>query len=157
MRRSLILFLLLSLLPTQVLAEAKARNCFTKAEQTAEQIVREGLRLREGATGCDGPPWKMHTLSLWMSVDQRLGSRFAAQTRIRKKAFQREFSDDADNRLEMWNGRIVLHYRNYPLSDVYCAGVKDMLDNALKKGWGAVTRSAARGADEVKMDYRYCE
>jgi hypothetical protein len=115
------------------------------------------LRLREGARGCAGPPWGLNTQSLWTSIDQRFGPQFAAQTRIRRGAFQREFSDDADNRLDMWNGRIVLHFRHYPLSEVYCAGVKDMLDNTLKKGWGVVARSAAKGVDEVKMDYRLCE
>ncbi|HXP97276.1 MAG TPA: hypothetical protein VN809_11225 [Telmatospirillum sp.] len=157
MRRLFSLFLIASLIPAPALAQTQERGCFTKAEQKAEQIVREGLRLREGAKGCDGPPWGLHTLSLWTSVDQRFGPQFAAQTRVRKSAFQREFSDDADNRLDMWNGRIVLHFRHYPLSEVYCAGIKDMLDNTLKKGWGVVARSAAKGVDEVKMDYRLCE
>jgi hypothetical protein len=56
----------------------------------------------------------------------------------------------------MWNGRIVFHFRHYPLSGVYCAGIKEMLDNVMKKGWGVVVRSAKKGVDEVKMDYRPC-
>ncbi len=157
MRRLLILLLLVSLMPVPAQAQAAGRGCFTKAEEAAEQIVREGLRLREGARGCEGPPWNMQTLALWEEVDQRFGPRFAAQTRIRRNAFQREFSDDADNRLEMWNGRIVFHFRHYPLSEVYCAGIKDMLDQTRKKGWGVLQRSAFKGAGEVKMDYRLCD
>jgi hypothetical protein len=157
MRWFFIFFLIISLLPVPVLAQAAPRGCFTKAEETAEQIVREGLRLREGAKGCAEAPWRQQTLSLWNSLDQRLGPQFAAQTLIRQKAFQREFSDDADNRLQMWNGRIVFYFRNYPLSEVYCAGIKDMLEQMLKKGWGALKSKAGKGADEVKMDYRPCE
>jgi hypothetical protein len=157
MRWLLSLFVIVSLMPAVAQAQANGSGCFRKAEQTAEQIVREGLRLREGARGCDGPPWNMRTLALWEEVDKRFGARFAAQTQIRQKAFQREFSDDADNRVDMWNGRIVLHFRHYPLSEVYCAGIKDMLEQTLKKGWGVLQRSAAKGAGEVEMDYRPCE
>lgn len=156
MRWPVILLLFVSLMPVPASAQAAQRGCFTKAEESAEQIVREGLRLREGARGCDAPPWSMHTQALWDDVDQRFGPRFAAQTRVRRNAFQREFSDDADNRLEMWNARIVYHFRNYPLSEVYCAGITDMLQQVQKKGWGALLRNASKGADEVKMDYRLC-
>jgi hypothetical protein len=157
MRWPIALLLLVSIMPTSALAQAQGRGCFTKAEEAAEQIVREGLRLREGARACDGAPWHMHTLPLWDDVDQRFGPRFAAQTRLRRIAFQREFTGDADNRLEAWNGRIVFHFRHYPLSGVYCAGIKDMLEQTQKKGWGVLQRRALKAADEVKMDYRICQ
>lgn len=155
MRRLLSLVLAVSVIPSFALAQAAPKGCFTPAEEKAEQIVRLGVRLREAARGCDGEPWNMHTQSLWDDIDRRFGSLFANQTRIRQGAFQREFSDDADNRLESWNGRIVFHYRNYPLSDVYCSNIKDMLGQMQKKGWGYLQRNAVKG-DEVKMDYRPC-
>ncbi|PKU22882.1 hypothetical protein [Telmatospirillum siberiense] len=156
MLRILSLVLLISFLPGFAQAQRAPRGCFSAAEEKAEQIVRLGLRLREGARGCDGQPWNMHTQSLWDDIDQRFGARFAAQTNARKTAFQREFSDDADNRLEAWNGRIVFYFRNYPLSEVYCSGIKDMLEQVQKKGWAIVMRNATKGADEVRMDYRLC-
>lgn len=142
--------------PAMAQAAGQERGCFTKAEETAEQIVRLGLRMREGAKACDGPPWNARTQSTWEQLDQRFGSQFAAQTAVRRKAFQREFADDADNRLEMWNGRIVMHFRHYPLSDVYCTSIKDMMQQTLTKGFGSLKKNAAKGADEVKMDYRLC-
>ena len=94
---------------------------------------------------------------MWTDVDARLGARFAAQTNIRRQAFLREFSDDADNRMDMWNGRIVMHFRHYPLSAVYCAEIKDMLVQTQKRGWRVIQTEAAKGRDEVKMDYRPCD
>ncbi|MDR3435401.1 hypothetical protein [Telmatospirillum sp.] len=152
----MLLLLTLYLIPEPVLAQAAPRGCFSKAEENAEQIVRLGLRLREGATGCDGQPWNMHTQDLWDQVDQKLGARFAAQTQIRRGAFVREFSDDADNRLEMWNGRIVMYFRHHPLSEVYCSEVKTQLEQTLKSGWGVIARVAKTSVDEVRMDYRAC-
>jgi hypothetical protein len=61
-------------------ALAKPRGCFTKSEQTAEEIVRYGLRLREGAMGCDGAPWEAHTQPLWEAVDKQFGPQFKQQT-----------------------------------------------------------------------------
>ncbi len=155
--RPLALALLLSLSPPFTLALGKPRGCFTRAEQGAEEMVREGLRLREGAIGCDGPPWYAGTKPLWEEIDQRFGQRFAAQTGIRRRAFQREFAKDAENRLQMWNGRIVMHFRNYPLSETYCAGIKDVLQKMRRGGWGVFSRLAGMAKDEVKMDYRPCD
>jgi hypothetical protein len=138
-------------------AQAAQKECFTKAEEKAEQIVRDGVRLREGAMACDGRPYYKGTLPLWQQVDQRFGAQFAQQTKIRENAFKREFADDAENTLGMWNGRIVLHYRNYPYSDTYCDSIKIMLDNMTKKGWSVLAKQAGAGKDEVAMDYRLCK
>jgi hypothetical protein len=135
---------------------AQATGCFTRSEQGAERIVRQGLRLREGARGCEGSPWNMGTQALWDSVEGQFGSRFAAQTRIRERAFQREFADDADNRLQVWNARIVFHYRYYPLSETYCASIKKTLEDMQKGGWSVLTRQAGKATDEVRMDYKPC-
>jgi hypothetical protein len=147
----------LCLLPHHAFAQAQSKGCFSKAEEAAERLVRQGLRLREGARGCDGSPWNMQTQSMWVDIDRRFGPRFADQTRIRQAAFQREFADDADNRLAVWNGRIVFHFRYYPLSETYCAGIKDLMSQMQKRGWSALTAQANKATVEVKMDYRLCE
>lgn len=158
MRRALVAALVaVVLFPHWAFAQGKTRGCFSKAEEAAEQIVREGLRLREGARGCDGSPWNKGTLALWDDVDRLFGPRFAAQTAIRRKAFEREFKDDADNRLERWNGRIVMHFRHYPLSDIYCGSIKTMLEQIRKRGWGVLQKQATKAQDEVTMDYRPCQ
>jgi len=135
---------------------ANALGCFTKAEQAAEQIVREGLRLREAAQGCDRLPWRKDTKRLWDDINQRFGQRLAAQTQTRQKAFQREFGDDAENRLAMWDGRIVTTFRHYPLSDDYCDAMKETLESVQKKGWSVIDVLARKGRVEVEMDYRPC-
>ena len=137
-------------------AGPKSKICFTGAEQNAEQLVREGLRLREGAAGCDGPPWEFHTGPLWDRIDQQFGARFKAQTDIRRRAFEREFSKDAENNERMWDGRTVLYFRNYPLSAPYCAEIRNTLQSILKSGWGAVVKHAQRSRDEVEADYKPC-
>jgi hypothetical protein len=156
MYRAVTILLLLALLPAVCFAQAAPKGCFSKAEETAEQIVRFGLRLREGARACEGKPWDAHTGALWDQVDQRFGPRFAQQTEVRRRAFVREFSDDADNRLDRWNARTVMFYRNYPVSEVYCAEVKGQMEHLLKAGWSVATKASKVAADAVRMDYRIC-
>lgn len=138
------------------LAWSKPRGCFTKAEQNAEQMVRHGLHLREGANGCDGQPWNTGTEPIWQQINTQLGAQFAQQTQIRAAAFDREFEKDADNKLSVWNGRIVMYFRNYPLSAVYCGELKKQLDAVQKGGWGVFARQAGKAVDVIRMDYRLC-
>jgi hypothetical protein len=157
MKPALSLILIAALIgPDALAAGPKPKICFNAAEQNAEQLVRGGLRLREGAAGCDGPPWDFHTKPLWDQVDQQFGARFKQQTDIRRRAFEREFSKDAENNERMWDGRTVLYFRNYPLSVPYCTEIRDSLQNILKKGWGAFVKHAQRAKDEVEADYRPC-
>ena len=134
-----------------------ALGCFTKAEMAAERLVREGLRLREGALGCDGPPWNKRTKPLWQDIDTKFGQRFQVQTRARAKAFQREFADDAEDHLQLWDGRTVMFFRHYPLSDDYCDAIKETLQDVQKKGWNVVNGRAGKGRIPVEMDYRACD
>jgi hypothetical protein len=131
-------------LSAQLWADAKEKLCFTPQEETAEMMVRGGLRLREGALGCDGRPWEMHTKPLWDQVDKKFGYQFRQQTNIRRAAFTREFSTDVENREALWDGRTVLYYRNYPLSQLYCKEIKTSLDTMLKSGWTAFAKQAAK-------------
>jgi hypothetical protein len=137
-------------------AGPKPKVCFTKAEENAEQIVRDGLRLREGATACDDRPWDMHTQPLWDQVETKFGARFKQQTDIRRKAFLREFSKDVENRIQAWDGRTVLYFRNYPLSVPYCTELKQNLDDLLKKGWATFVARARLYRIPVEDDYKPC-
>jgi len=134
----------------------KPKICFTPAEENAEQLVRGGLRLREGAAGCDRRPWDAGTLKLWQQVDQNFGPRFKQQTDIRRRAFEREFSKDVENQVRLWDGRTVLYFRNFPLSVAYCAEIKKTLETMLKSGWSVLVEHAQRAHEEVEMDYRPC-
>jgi len=158
MRRfaALVAVLALSLAPLPA-AEAKPRGCFTKQEQTAEEVVRYGLRLREGGRGCDEAPWNAGTQPLWDAVDKQFGDQFKQQTETRRKAFEREFEKDAENNLNRWNARIVFYYRNYPLSPVYCDLLKTQLVNVVKKPWGAFVKQSAIARDDVRMTYQPCD
>jgi hypothetical protein len=155
MKSALILMIVGALCGSPAFA-AKTKMCFTKAEQNAEQLVRSGIRLREGASGCDGPPWNLHTKPLWDQIDQKFGPRFKQQTDIRRKAFEREFAKDAENRERMWDGRTVLHFRDFTLSAAYCAEIKTSLETMLKSGWGALANRARLDKDPVEMDYQPC-
>lgn len=135
---------------------AKPKICFTKAEEGAEMLVRGGLRLREGAAGCDGRPYDMHTQPLWDQIDQKFGPKFKQQTDLRRKAFEREFSKDVENNVQAWDGRTVLYFRNYPLSQVYCVQIKKNLEDFLKTGWGSFAKTAKLYRIEVQDDYKLC-
>lgn len=157
MKRLTTLVVLGSLLLVQpALAAGKPQGCFTQAEINAERLVRQGLRLREGAVGCDGNPWNYHTLSQWQDIDKRFGAQFAQQTKIRKGAFTREFDKDAENRITQWDGRIVMRYRGAPLSDVYCTGVKTQLTEMQKSGWAIFKKRATVAPDDVKFMFKPC-
>jgi hypothetical protein len=137
-------------------AGPKPKICFTKAEENAEMLVRGGLRLREGAAGCDERPYEMHTQPLWDQVNQKFGAKFKQQTDIRRAAFVREFAKDAENEVQAWDGRTVLYFRFYPLSPVYCIQIKKNLEDFLKTGWGGFAKTAHLYRIQVEDDYRLC-
>ncbi len=138
-------------------ALAKPRGCFTKAEQGAEEMVRFGLRLREGARGCDADPYDEATQPMWEQIDKDLGPQMKQQTDIRRAAFVREFENDAENKLSVWDARIVFFYRNYPLSQVYCDNIKKLLTDTQKTGWNGFRKRAIIARDEIRMTYTPCD
>jgi hypothetical protein len=158
MKAAIALFTAASLFAASALAAGgpKPKICFTKAEENAEMIVRAGLRLREGAAGCDGRPYEAHTQPLWDQVDQKFGPRFKQQTDIRRGAFVREFAKDAENNERAWDGRTVLYFRNYPLSQVYCVQIKQTLEKTLKGGWASFVTTARLYRIPVQDDYKPC-
>ncbi len=157
MRHLVVLVAVAVLLAPSAEALAKPRGCFTKGEQAAEEIVRFGLKLREGGIACDGAPWERRTRPLWDQVSTDYDAQFKQQTDTRNKAFMREFENDAEHRLSLWNARIVFYYRHYPLSGAYCDGIKKMLTDADKNGWVKLTKQAHLAHDEVRMTYEPCD
>ncbi len=156
-RRVLVFVAVLAVLAPTADAVAKARGCFTKPEMAAEEMVRHGLRLREGGETCDGEPWNEHTKPLWEAVDKQFGPQFKQQTEIRRAAFMREFEFDAEHKLTQWNARIVFYFRHYPLSAGYCGAVKKMLTDMQSKGWPMFVKQAHFARDEVRMIYEPCD
>lgn len=156
MKAAIALLVACSLFSETALAAAKPKICFTKAEENAEQLVRGGLRLREGANGCEERPWSMQTAGLWQQVDEKFGPKFKQQTDIRRGAFVREFSKDVENRIQAWDGRTVLYFRNFPLSITYCQQIKATLQDFLKTGWGGFVKKARLYRIPVEDDYKPC-
>lgn len=144
----------LLLLPSA--AEAAPRGCFSPKEAEAIQMVRHGVRLREGATRCQEENYTSGSLALWQKVDQMVGSQFKAQTDMRREAFRREFEDWAAWNLSVWDGRIVHHFRFRSLSKELCTDIADMLKDIDTRGWSAFTKQAAKLRNEVRIDYRIC-
>jgi len=154
--RPLVPTLLLCLLAAP-LAQAAPSGCFTAKEMAAERLVRQGLYLREGAMACDGNPWNFKTLSLWQDIDAKQGVKFAAQTKLRTNAFKREYPKNWQFQMRIWDGRIVMHYRNYPLGPEYCGEVKKRLQEVAKGGWNSFNKQAVIAPDEVKFSLRVCQ
>ncbi|MBF0334161.1 MAG: hypothetical protein HQL40_11030 [Alphaproteobacteria bacterium] len=151
MRASLVAVLIVCLATDAV---AAPRGCFTVPEHQAEQEIRHGIRLREGATECDA--WVPGLTEVWRKIDQTNGNRFAAQTKLREAAFAREFESWSNTYRDVWDGRIVMYFRNYPVTDAHCRQLAKQLDEVLKKGYRAFKEQASLLRNEVRMDYRTC-
>ena len=137
-------------------AWAKPKGCLGAREETAEQVVRHGVRLREGAQRCEALGFATGAAERWRALDAQLGEQFAAQVAVRAKAFDREFGELAEQELRNWDGRIVGYFRNRPLSQIYCGGIQTMLTEAGAKGWVGFKKQALRERGEVRMTYRIC-
>lgn len=121
-------------------AWAKPRQCFTKAEITADLIVRHGVFLREASKRCDEtvPGSKQ----LWDDFDKAFGSRLLAERRRREAAFKREFGNDWLKAVTTFDARIVTYDRYYYNTSEFCKDVKSKLDDNKKKGWGSFAKQS---------------
>jgi hypothetical protein len=155
MRRLLLLALIL--LASGSDAQAKPKNCITKAEQTVEWQIRHAIRLREFAWRCDEKPYSAGTLDIWKRVDEKNAAKFQQMRDSRAKVFEREFPEKHKTYIENWNGRIIIRYRDYYLSDIDCKQTKKQLQDIDKNGFNSFTKLAARYKPEVLMDYRICQ
>lgn len=152
-RTALIFLLSLTLIGP---AQAKPKNCFSSAEHTVEWQVRHGIRLREFAYRCDEHPYNAGTLEIWKRIDEKNAAQFQKMRDARAKTFEREFPTKFKEYLEAWNGRIIIRYRDYYLSDVDCAQTKKQLEEIDKKGFPVFVKIAAKYKPEALMDYRKC-
>ncbi len=143
--------------PREVSAQArkKAPRCLTAADVKTEQLVRHGIFLREAGNRCD--EWVAGTRQKWLDFDGRFGTRLKAQTDRRIRMFQRAFRDDAVKVMTYFDGRLVTYYRHYPLSEVYCRDVDDLLTEVNRRGWGGFTKQAEVIQNEVHLDYKVCQ
>lgn len=146
-----------ALCPATIAAQLAPKRCFTQKEMTAEQVVRYGLTLREGAAVCSKTPHDFKLYPLWLDIDQKLGPQFAINKGIREVAFRREFGPSALNRLEMWDGRIVFYYRYVPVTADLCKEMRDNLEAVQKGGWAQVTKRSALNRDNVQMTFKRCD
>lgn len=137
-------------------AGAAPRNCFSPKEALAMQMVRHGIRLREGAMRCQEAGYSPGAVELWRKVDGAVGSQFKEQTDLRREAYQREFEKWAEWNLTVWDGRIVHYFRYRPLSRELCGNLSTMLKEVDEKGWKAFSKQADLLRNEVRLDYRIC-
>lgn len=135
---------------------AAPMGCLTDREAQAEQAVRHGVRLREGAWRCEALGFTTDTIAAWQAADAVLGQRFAAQTELRRRAFVREFEKRSETELARWNGRILGHFRHRPLGEAYCQRLAGQLQEAARGGWRAFQAQAGRERPEVAMDHKLC-
>jgi hypothetical protein len=138
-------------------AWAKPKGCFTKREEIAEQVVRHGVRLREGAQRCQELGFSTETGARWRAMDDLLGEQFSTQVGVRAKAFGREFGEAAEGELRLWDGRIVSYFRHRPLSEIYCRALDEMMDEASARGFNGFKAQALRERGEVRIQYRICD
>jgi hypothetical protein len=145
----------LAALPVAAGAQVKFKRCLSQAEMQTEQLVRQGVFLREAANRCD--EMVPGTAKKWKDFDQRFGARLKSQTDRRAKLFQREFKQDALKVRTYFDGRLVTYHRNVPLTVAYCEHADEMLDEIAKGGWGAFTTQAKLLQNEVLLDYKSCQ
>lgn len=137
-------------------ALAKPKGCFSGKEEVAEQVVRHGIRLREGAWRCEELGFAAQTMADWRVLDAQLAEQFAAQVAVRSKAFEREFEGQAQQQLRLWDGRIVGYFRHRPLTESYCRRLTDMLSEPRSRGWPNFKKQALAERSEVRIDYKIC-
>lgn len=138
-------------------AEAQQkRGCLTEREALAEQIIRHGVRLREGSGRCEAMGFAEGTTALWRDLEDQMAQFFRAEMDRRIRAFRREFAEHADHELLQWNGRIVAHFRHRPLDAIYCRRLSNQLAQFGATGWAAFKKQAENERGEVRMDYEVC-
>lgn len=140
--------------PGDTWAQVKFKRCLSAAELQVEQVVRQGVFLREAARRCN--EITPGSGKLWIDFDQKFGAKLKQQTDRRAKLFLREFKSDAVKVRTYFDGRLVTYHRNFPLTTAYCENINDMMEEVSKGGWGAFTKQAKLLQNEVLLDYKAC-
>lgn len=154
MRRS-ILILALVLVADPALA-AKAKRCFSPPEITAEREIRHGIYMREAAKRCDGDYVKGAN-AIWQKFETTNGAKLRATNSKRVKAWQREFPDDWQFKMNHADGRLVTYARHVPRTMGYCENIDEQLQELDKKGYAGFTAQAKVVHNEVIDDYKVCQ
>lgn len=141
--------------PGAAWAQVKFKRCLTAPEVQVEQLVRQGVFLREAANRCDD--MLPGTAKKWKAFDERFGAKLKAQTDKRVKLFSREFKQDALKVRTYFDGRLVTYHRNVPLTVAYCTQTNKMLDEITKRGWNGFADQAKVVQNEVHLDYKVCQ
>ena len=152
MRTMLTLILVLALAAP---ADAKPKGCFTRAEISSDQIVRHGVYLREAADRCND--YEPGSWKVWKDLDDKFGVRFRSERSRRESAFKREFPDSWKQNVTTFDAKLVTFDRNLPYNDAFCADIKELLDNAQKKGWGEFTKQSKKIRDQARMEFKPCD
>ncbi len=157
MRRPiLVLAIAAVLLPWTSAMAAKAKNCLSAPEVNAEREIRHGIYMREAARRCDGN-YVIGTFNMWQKFEAASGAKFKASNDKRKKAWQREYPEDWQVKMNHADGRLVTYARNVPRTIGYCENIDDLLNDLDKKGYAAFTKQAKVVHNEVIEDYKVCQ
>lgn len=136
-------------------AGAKPRQCFTRAEISADLIVRHGVFLREASKRCNEtiPGSKQ----LWDDFDKANGPRLLAERKRRESAFKREFGDDWLKAVTTFDARLVTYDRYFYNTPEFCDDIKSQLDDNKKSGWGSFAKQSKTLKDASALDIRPCD
>lgn len=134
--------------------DANFKRCLNDKELETERLVRHGVFLREGAWRCNGAV--PGSFDIWRDIDENLGPQMRRVTDARKLLFDREFGESSFQVTNYLDGRLVVYYRNFPLTGVYCNTINRLLKDVQARGWGAYAKQAETLRDNVKLDYRAC-
>ena len=135
---------------------ASPKHCFSVPEITLEREVRHGIYLREAAQRCDGQYIK-GSYELWQKFEKANGTKFKTAVEKRKKAWQREFPDDWQYKINHADGKLVTYARNIPRTVGFCDNIEELLQEVDKRGYGGFSGQAKRLQNEVVADYKVCQ
>ena len=151
MKRSLIFLLALTVSSP---ALAKAKLCFTPAEEASDMIIRHGVYLREASSRCND--YQPGSKDEWKAFDQQFGARLRAERTRREAAFKREFPDSWLKDVTTFDAKLVTFDRNLPFNDAFCSDIKDLLDAIKQKGWGEFVKQSKKIRDQARMEVKPC-
>ncbi|MDO8607987.1 MAG: hypothetical protein Q7R40_15745 [Phaeospirillum sp.] len=137
-------------------AAAKPKRCFSVPEIAAEREIRHGIYLREAALRCNGLYTK-GSYEMWQKFESANGPKFKTANDKRKKAWQREFPDDWQHKINHADGRLVTYARNLPRTQGFCDNIEEMLQEVTQRGYGGFSAQAKMLQNEVIADYKVCQ
>lgn len=148
--------LILALILLPVAVRAAPKKCFAAGEIKAEQEVRQGIFLREAANRCN--EWLLPgARDRWQKIEATNGQRFRSAVDKRKRAWEREFPDDWQYKLNYADGRLVTYARNVSLTEGFCENIDELLQSIERRGYGAFSSLAKVVRNQVTDNYKVCQ